>query len=197
MGVEAFEKKEDLNEDFIFLKKANLGEIADEIFEKESFARGDIVLIDNDETLIPTWEKFLMRKSFDVLPEDSRFFLETCEKRDIEKAIVTNMPRAGHYMNHTTPVFGYDHYFQSGILRSVEFPFTLCMGSLYKQTERSLYEIASWSMCKMSEEGRIAWIGNSYLDQGFGFRLEKILRESDFKGKFYLYRLPWIRSFRN
>ena len=182
--------------EFIFEKFSNLGEVANEIFEKENFSKGDVVLVDNDETLTPTWRNFLKRKPFNVLPEDSRIFLETCEERGIEKAIVTNMPRTGHYMNHKNVVFCYDHYFNEGILRSVEFPLTLCLGSLYKQTQRSIYEIASWSMYKASDEGRIAWVGNSYLDQGFGSRLEEVLREMGFENNFYMYRLPWIRSFR-
>jgi hypothetical protein len=194
--MELFETKEKIKSGVIYEKKPNLGEVAYEIFEKEEFSEGDIVLIDNDETLTPTWKNFLLGESFDVLPEDSRIFLETCDEKNIKKAIVTNMPRAGHYLNHTNSVFGYDHYFDKGILRSVEFPLTLCLGSLYKQTEKSLYEIAAWSMHKMSEEGRIVWIGNSYLDKGFGFRLEKILREMGFENEFHMYMLPWIRSFR-
>ncbi len=194
--MERFEEKEKFENGLIFERKANLGEVAREIFEKESFSEGDVVLVDNDETLTPTWKNFLLREPFDVLPEDSKFFLETCDEKNIQKAIVTNMPRAGHYLNHTNQVFGYEHYFDSGILRSAEFPLTLCLGSLYKQTEKSLYEIASWSMYKIKERGRVAWVGNNYLDQGFGFRLEKVLREMDFKETFYLYRVPWIRSFR-
>ena len=195
--MELFEKKEIEKPEIVFERKSNLGEVADEIFEKEKFSEGDVVLVDNDETLTPTWKNFLLREPFDVLPEDSRFFLETCDEKNIQKAIVTNMPRAGHYLNHTTQVFGYDHYFNNGILRNTEFPLTLCLGSLYKQTEKSLYEIASWTMYKMKEGGRVAWIGNSYLDQGFGFRLEKVLREMDFKNNFYMYKLPMIRSFRD
>jgi len=194
--MELFESKEKIRSGVIYEKKPNLGEVAYGIFEKEEFSEGDIVLVDNDETLTPTWKNFLLGEPFDVLPEDSRIFLETCNEKNIKKAIVTNMPRAGHYLNHTNPVFGYDHYFDKGILRSVEFPLTLCLGSLYKQTEKSLYEIAAWSMHKMSEEGRIVWIGNSYLDKGFGFRLEKILREMGFENEFHMYMLPWIRSFR-
>lgn len=196
--MEFLKNTEKENGHLIFERKPNLGEVANEIFEEKNFSQGDVVLVDNDETLTPTWENFLLRKTFTVLPENSKLFLDTCEERNIAKAIVTNMPRKGHYMNHKNPVFGYEHYFERGILKNIEFPLTLCLGSLYKQTEKSLYEIAAWTMCKINEgEGRVAWIGNSYLDQGFGFRLEKILRDMDFKNEFFLYRLPWIRSFRD
>jgi hypothetical protein len=177
-----------------FEKKGSLDDVVHELFEVENFGEKDLVLIDNDETLTPTWENFLKRNPFDVLPRDSRDFLIGCKERDISLAIVTNMPRENHYMNHTIPVFGYDHFFENKFLRKMEFPLTLFLGSLYKQTEKSLLEMTAWSLHNIGEGGRIAWIGNSYLDQGFGIRLEKKLRDFDFKNKFYMYRLPPIRS---
>ncbi len=199
MELLELEKREEFKDGaFLEKKVSGLTELQGEIFENENFSKGDIVLVDNDETLVPTWENFILRKNFSELRQDSRNFLEMCEEREVEKAIITNMPRANHYMNHTTPVFGYDHYFESKLLRKIEFPLTLCLGSLYKETQKSLCEIGAWSMYKQGEGGRIAWIGNSYLDKGFGVRLEKILREEmDFKGDFYFYKLPYIRSFRN
>ena len=198
--MELLEQKEfKAEKGFVYEEKSSLGEVANEVFEKKNFSKGDIILVDNDETLNNTIENILYRiDPVGNLPEDSKAFLEECEDRKIEKAIVTNMPREGHYMNHKIPVFGYDHYFKNGVLRNVEFPLTLCLGSLYKQTEKSLYEIASWSMCKKSDEGRIAWVGNSYLDKGFGMRLEKVLREEmDYAEDFFFYKLPWVRSFKS
>lgn len=177
-------------------KKSNLFEVAEDIFEKKEFKEGDIVLIDNDETIHNTIQNILYGLDpLENLPEDAKIFLEMCEEKNIQKAIVTNMPRTGHYMNHEIPVFGYDHYYEKGILKNIEFPLTLCLGSLYKQTERSIYEIAHWVISNREEEGRVAWIGNSPLDKGFGLRLDKVLREEHFDSDFYMYRLPWIRSF--
>ena len=190
--MERFEEKETL----IFERKESLDEVSKEIFEVHDFQKGDVILADNDETLVPTLENFLLKKPFDSLPEDSRNFLQNCKERDVSLAIVTNMPRENHYMNHTIPVFGYDHFFENKFLRKMGFPLTLFLGSLYKQTEKSLCEIAAWSMNKRDEGGKVAWIGNSYLDQGFGYRLEKILRKFNFDSEFHMYRLPTIRSFR-
>jgi len=181
--------------ELIFKNVPDLGEVSRKIFEKENFSKGDIVLIDNDETLVPTLENLIMRKTFDVLPQDSQIFLETCKEKGVARAIVTNMPRVGHYMNHDNVVFGYEYESETRFLRAIEFSLNLCLGSLYKQTQKSLVKVAEWSMCNMSDRGRIAWIGNSPLDESFGFRLEKILREKGFKQNFYIYRLPWIRSF--
>ncbi len=193
--IETYNEVEDTG-GFLVERKANLLEVAYDLFEKEKFGIGDVVLVDNDETLVPTWQNFLRGDDFKKLPRDTKTFLDLCDNNGVEKAIITNMPRANHYMNHVTPVFGYEHYFNSGILRKTEFPLSLCLGSLYKETQKSLYEVASWSMHKGCEEGRIAWIGNSYLDKGFAVRLEKVLRELDFKNDFYFYKLPAIRSFR-
>ncbi len=198
MELLELEKMEEFEEGaFLEKKVSGLVELQSEIFENEGFSKGDIVLVDNDETLVPTLEDFVFRKNSSELRQDTRDFLGMCEDREVEKAIITNMPRLNHYMNHTTPVFGYDHYFESKLLRKIEFPLTLCLGSLYKETQKSLYEVAAWSMYKKGEAGRIAWIGNSYLDKGFGVRLESILREMEFEGDFYFYKLPYIRSFRN
>ncbi len=181
---------------FSIERKSNLFEVAEDIFEKKEFKEGDIVLIDNDETIHNTIQNILYGLNpLENLPEDSKIFLEMCEEKNIQKAIVTNMPRTEHYMNHEIPVFGYDHYYEKGILKNIEFPLTLCLGSLYKQTERSIYEIANWVINNREEEGRVAWIGNSPLDKGFGLRLDKVLREEHFDSDFYMYRLPWIRSF--
>jgi hypothetical protein len=181
---------------FSIERKSNLFEVAEDIFEKKEFKEGDIVLIDNDETIHNTIQNILYGLDpLENLPEDSKIFLEMCEEKNIQKAIVTNMPRTEHYMNHEIPVFGYDHYYEKGILKNIEFPLTLCLGSLYKQTERSIYEIANWVINNREEEGRVAWIGNSPLDKGFGLRLDKVLREEHFDSDFYMYRLPWIRSF--
>ncbi len=179
-----------------FEKKNNLDEVSNEIFEVHDFGKNDVLLIDNDETLTPTWENFLLKKPFDKLAKDSKDFLIKCKEREQSTAIVTNMPRENHYMNHTTPVFGYDHFFENKFVKKMEFPLTLFLGSLYKQTEKSLYEIAMWSMNNREDGGKIAWVGNSYLDEGFGFRLEKTLRKLGFDSNFYMYRLPMIRSFR-
>ncbi len=174
----------------------NLSEVSREIFEERDFGRGDVVIADNDETLVSSLENFILRKPFNVLPEDSKEFLASCKEKGVPLAIVTNMPREDHYMNKTIPVFGYDHFFENKILRNLEFPLSLSLGSLYKQTEKSLLEIAHWSLSNMDESGRIAWVCNSYLDYGFGLRLNRVLRDFGFKGEFYMYRLPVIRSFR-
>jgi hypothetical protein len=190
--MESLELEKSLN----FERKGSLDEVSKEIFELHDFGEDDVLLVDNDETLTPTWENFLLKKPFDNLREDTKDFLNKSKESNVPTAIVTNMPRENHYMNHTIPVFGYDHFFENKFLKKIEFPLTLFLGSLYKQTDKSLYEIAMWSLNNGSNEGKIAWVGNSYLDQGFGFRLEKILRKLDYKGDFYMYRLPMIRSFK-
>lgn len=183
---------------FSIEKKSNLFEVAKDIFEFKEFKEGDVVLIDNDETIHNTIRNILYGLNpLENFPEDSKFFLEMCEERNIEKAIVTNMPRGEHYMNHKIPVFGYDHYYEGGIFKHIEFPLTLCLGSFYKQTERSIYEIGNWAMSNRKQGGRVAWVGNSPLDKGFGIRLEKFLRTENFDSDFYMYHLPWIRSFRS
>jgi hypothetical protein len=194
--LEKSETEKNDNNGVIFEKKANLEKVSEEIFENHRFESGDIVLLDNDETLIPTWECFLLNKPFENIPKDSRTLLKTCEERDIRKAIVTNMPREGHYMNGNIDVFGYEHYFQDKFLKRVEFPVSLLLGSMYKEGGRCLYEVATWVMEDTRDDRKVAWIGNSHFDQGFGYRLERTLRSFDFKGMFFMYKLPWLRSFK-
>ena len=177
--LEKQESKESANSGVVFEKKPNLTEVSDEIFDEHHFDKGDVILLDNDETLIPTWEYFLLNKSFENIPKDSQFLLEKCTEKEVRKAIVTNMPREGHYMNDDIDVFGYQYHSQDRFLKKVEFPVSLLLGSLYKEGEKCLYEIAVWSVKNEKPNKKIAWIGNSYFDQGFGYRLEKTVKAKE------------------
>ena len=196
--MEKFESIEKIHStEFITANVKNLEEASEKIFDELKFDKEDIVLIDNDETIHDTLKNFLLfRNPMENMPKDSQYFLKLCEDRGVNKAIITNMPRIGHYMNHNTPVFGYEHYFKSKIMRSFEFPLTLCLGSLYKETNRSIYEIASWSMYKRGQGGRVAFVGNSLLDKGFAVRLNKVLKEWGYNENLYFLKLPTFRSFR-
>ncbi len=179
----------------IFERVSGFSEVQEKI---KDFSTNDIVAFDWDETSVRSVENYLYGNSFHVLEEDVEGFLTDCEKRKIPLALITNRPRENHPLEDRVRVFGYEYYTDKEYLKTLEYFFTMvALGSWYKSTRISQYEVANWAINGRDLDlGQIAWIGNSILDESFAKKFDKVLREVfDYKNNLYMYKLPTFKSF--
>jgi hypothetical protein len=184
-------------EDALVTRKPNLVEVSKDIFEEKNFSKGDILLLDNDDTLIPTIKNrsSIIKWACKGLPEDSQELLQKAREREISVAIVTDALQEGHYLEeHGLPIFGYKSKSQNHILKHWECIFSWCNGTYYKKSEESLKEVRDWILnVKNGGRGRVAVVGNSDRDISFGRRLNQKLQKVGINNGFSIYRLPYIR----
>jgi hypothetical protein len=173
----------------------NLFFLEKELFEEQNFSTGDIMLLDNDETLIPTLR--FKKYTFENLPKDSKRFLNVLKCEGIDTAIVTDALRKEHYLSgHGLPVFGYESDSQNKFLRNCECFFSWFNGTYYKKTDPAVEEVKRWVLeTQNGGRSRVAIAGNSERDVNFGIRLKQKLRESGFLNDVLIYKLPSLRLF--
>jgi hypothetical protein len=203
---------EDLRSGDALVKAGSLGEAEQLLDETNFFCQGNVLIVDLDETLRPSFDHGLTL-SLGKLPQESQELLTRAKNEGVHVAVVTNQPREGHQISRTLskirdyeasfsffeendiPVFGYEAE-GLGPIEAVKYLTSLARRDLYKNTEEAVSEVGDWINRQQNppETPQIVWIGNNQRDVDFGKRLRESLKQGDSTENITIIQLPDFRS---